>query len=227
VQSALICRQTGSCQRRARQECAEKCDTKENCSDLPAEPRAAPPGQHGLVSGLTRPVKLSLNYHRSPSITIAGFRRISRCREFGKVACALTRAEHRGRTLIHGHDRSAVPLGNLGHRNTSPTSSMARYLCSATPNSHSMSESVRHPTEPMSTISRSRTRRPASMIRQQMCDVCLPVDVRHVGLGNGSSGPGPLAFDATHRLGGGAADHLGVAVGGVVTLPGKLPTTNP
>jgi hypothetical protein len=129
VQSALICRRTGSCQRKAKQECAEKCDTKENCSDLPTEPRAAPPGQHGLVSGRTRPVKLSLKYHRSPSITIAGFCRIIRCREFGKVACALTRAEHRGRTLIHGRDRSAVPLGNLGHRNTSPTSSVARYLC--------------------------------------------------------------------------------------------------
>jgi len=72
VQRALICRRTGSRQRRAKQECAEKCDTKENCSDLPTEPRAAPPGQHGLVSGRTRPVKLSLNYHRSPSITIAG-----------------------------------------------------------------------------------------------------------------------------------------------------------
>jgi hypothetical protein len=36
-----------------------------------------------------------------------------------------------------------------------------------------------------------------------------------------------LAFDTTHRLGGGAADHLGVAVSGMVTRPGKLPTTNP
>ena len=41
------------------------------------------------------------------------------------------------------------------------------------------------------------------------------------------SGPRPLAFDATHRLDGCAADHLGVAVGGVVTLLGKLSTTNP
>jgi hypothetical protein len=39
--------------------------------------------------------------------------------------------------------------------------------------------------------------------------------------------PRPLAFDATHRLGGSAADHLGVAVGGVITLPRKLSTTNP
>jgi hypothetical protein len=30
-----------------------------------------------------------------------------------------------------------------------------------------------------------------------------------------------------HRLGGGAADHLRVAVGGVVTLLGKLPATHP
>jgi hypothetical protein len=36
----------------------------------------------------------------------------------------------------------------------------------------------------------------------------------------------PLAFDVTHRLGGGAADHLGVAVGRVATLPGKLSTTH-
>jgi hypothetical protein len=43
----------------------------------------------------------------------------------------------------------------------------------------------------------------------------------------GSSRPRPLAFDAAHRLGGCAADHLGVAVGGVVTLPGKLSTANP
>ena len=35
------------------------------------------------------------------------------------------------------------------------------------------------------------------------------------------------AFDATHRLGVYAADQLGFAVGGVVTLPGKLPTTHP
>jgi hypothetical protein len=41
------------------------------------------------------------------------------------------------------------------------------------------------------------------------------------------SGPRPLAFDATHGLGSCAADHLGVAVGGVATLPGKLPATHP
>src|ERR1700745_4143320 len=48
------------------------------------------------------------------------------------------------------------------------------------------------------------------------------------GISSGAGCPVPwqLAFDATHRLGGGAADHLGVAVGGVVTLPGKLSTTH-
>ena len=65
------------------------------------------------------------------------------------------------------------------------------------------------------------------VIGRLMCDACLPVGVRHVVKESGSSGPRPLAFDATHRLGGGAADHLGVAVGGVVTLPGKLPSANP
>lgn len=66
----------------------------------------------------------------------------------------------------------------------------------------------------------------STVIRQQRCDACLPIDVRHV-VWKWESGPRPLAFDATHRPGGCAVDHLGVAVGGVVTLPGKLPATNP
>jgi hypothetical protein len=67
-------------------------------------------------------------------------------------------------------------------------------------------------------ITLHRANRCATHVCQLMCDIWSR---------NGSSGPRPLAFDATHRLGGGAADHLGVAVDGVVTLPGKLPTTNP
>ena len=40
---------------------------------------------------------------------------------------------------VHALAADPVPLGDLGHRNPAPTSSTARYLCSVTLNSHSMS----------------------------------------------------------------------------------------
>jgi hypothetical protein len=54
---------------------------------------------------------------------------------------------------------------------------------------------------------------PLSVIRQQMCDAFCQ-SMCDTWSGNGSSGPRPLAFDATHRLSGCAADHRGAAVGG-------------
>ena len=49
---------------------------------------------------------------------------------------------------VHALAADPIPFGDLGHRNTDATSSTARYLCSATLNSHSMSGSVKHQAKP-------------------------------------------------------------------------------
>jgi hypothetical protein len=65
------------------------------------------------------------------------------------------------------------------------TSRTARYLCSVTLSSHS-TKRERHASSgaTVSHIKRRRTRMDARVdarvIRQQMCDACLPVDVRHM-----------------------------------------------
>ena len=71
------------------------------------------------------------------------------------------------------------------------------------------SSPLAHPTE---RAGQTAELNPASAAHRRRCPIL-------------GSGPRPLAFDATHRLGGGAADRLGVAIGGVVTRPGKLRAT--
>ena len=82
-------------QRPAKYECATNRDSTDCSGAPPTEPRASPPCQPGFVYGPARLVKLSLSYHRSPSIIIA-------VRQGG---LRFVRAEHRGPTLIHRRDR--------------------------------------------------------------------------------------------------------------------------
>jgi hypothetical protein len=119
---------------------------------------------------------------------------------------------------VHALADDSMPFGNLGHRNTDADFSTARYLCSATLNSHTMSGECQHQAKPKwPSIKRDSTR--WFVLRYTNADLDVWVCPRHRnvipgragrhGMGNLGLGPAGVALTVSDTYLGEAASSSG------------------